>query len=78
MDPNKVSALFERATADHGQDSEDLWIRYIQWELQQQQESKITKLYWKAKHTLRSPDNFMAQYSLLLNSKEVANNISSR
>jgi len=45
----------------------DIWLRFIAWERENENFAYAGRLYWRAKKTLTTPDDFVAKHTEAVN-----------
>eukprot|EP01122_Echinamoeba_exundans_P011893 TRINITY_DN4870_c0_g1_i1.p1 TRINITY_DN4870_c0_g1~~TRINITY_DN4870_c0_g1_i1.p1 ORF type:complete len:744 (+),score=166.85 TRINITY_DN4870_c0_g1_i1:192-2423(+) len=70
IDVRRIRQLYEYAITEFGKDNDNLWLEMIKWELGLGHMEEASSLYWRAKKTLNSPDNFVVKHSVMMNSEE--------
>ncbi len=70
-DIKRVRSLYDRclsAPDKFAKQDDDIWIEYINWELNDNKEFKrASEIHWKAKKSLDNPTSFVAKCNGLLN-----------
>lgn len=64
-----IRNLYETAILQHGQNDSELWLSFIKWENSVDNFDRASALYWQAKKTLKSPEDFIVAHTQLTNSK---------
>ncbi len=69
IDLKRVKDLYETAVYHFGKEEDDIWLDYIVWALRNEEPTQASTIYWRAKHALTNPTNFISNY-VKLNNKE--------
>jgi hypothetical protein len=77
IDVRRIRQLYEYALTEFGKNNDNLWLEMIKWELGLGHMEEASSLYWRAKKTLNSPDDFVVKHSVMMNSEEPEKNIGS-